>query len=697
MTSGEQARGNSAMNSTRLAHRDQMCQWCGKFFVHVKKHDRFCKMRPQTQSPGATPKEPATGAGTRKSEQKPCQDANHSANEVDAGSLHFQHIDIPAPDYKIERKKKLKLPAAKDVGCWRTIDEDLSQICSQITEKDPEERLEKVESLTYAYLETRYAADNKVPSKVTDREGGETKAIRISKRNVSKDFRNAKAAGAVTRQQSLKQEYLRLVRLHNKSRRMELRKKKRKDVAKEQRSFRKNPYEYGKKLLNEANQGEPDFSREDAEKFFKKEYSHRQRGDVFDKLEGLPLAEKPSKEFQMEVLGWEDFEKKLKSRRNKSSPGPNGVPYTVYKRCSRLRRVIFDILSLLWIDKKVPRDWKIGESVLIAKTEELSDPAKFRNITKSNTSGKLNMGILADRMMDHMVENNYIDRSVQKGFLRKTPGCVEHTQALMEELHDAKSSRRQIYVVWVDLMNAYGRVPHNLILFALRHYHFPEWLVEYLYRYYDELVVRVTTRKWTTDWFFYLIGLFQGDPLSVILFLIVFNLLLDFLKNRRSLGYVPTFTMEETGSRAFADDLTLLSCRLEKVKEQLRLLEEFLDWTGMMRAKPSKCVALGMKVVDGRYVSFDPDLEIGGEKLAYLGGKPIKFLGHWIYINLDDSETRRMIEAKLIGLLDKVDDSVINGIMKCWIYNHLGTNKVAGDLMIYNLPISFVKHLATVF
>ena len=154
------------------------------------------------------------------------------------------------------------------------------------------------------------------------------------------------------------------------------------------------------------------FSREDAEKFFKKEYSHRQRGDVFDKLEGLPLAEKPTKAFQMEVLGWEDFEKKLKSRRNKSSPGPNGVPYTVYKRCSRLRRVIFDILSLLWIDKKVPREWKIGESVLIAKTEELSDPAKFRNITKSNTSGKLNMGLLADRMMDHMVENNYIDRSV---------------------------------------------------------------------------------------------------------------------------------------------------------------------------------------------------------------------------------------------------------------------------------------------
>ena len=139
------------------------------------------------------------------------------------------------------------------------------------------------------------------------------------------------------------------------------------------------------------------------------------------------------------------------------------------------------------------------------------------------------MGILADNMLNHMTANKYIDKSIQKGFLKTTPGCLEHTQVLMEELKDAKRHRRQIYVVWVDLMNAYGRVPHNLILYALRHYNFPEWLIEYMFKYYDELIVRVVTKDWKSDWFYYLLGLFQGDPLSVILFLIVFNLLLDFL------------------------------------------------------------------------------------------------------------------------------------------------------------------------
>ena len=82
----------------------------------------------------------------------------------------------------------------------------------------------------------------------------------------------------------------------------------------------------------------------------------------------------------------------------------------------------------------------------------------------------------------------------------------------------------------MDLMNAYGRVPHELIVFALRHYKFPDEVVEYIVKYYNELIVPVKTRNWKSKWFYYMIGLFQGDPLSVVLFLIAFNLLLDLIQ-----------------------------------------------------------------------------------------------------------------------------------------------------------------------
>ena len=82
------------------------------------------------------------------------------------------------------------------------------------------------------------------------------------------------------------------------------------------------------------------------------------------------------------------------------------------------------------------------------------------------------------------------------------------------------------------------------------------------------------------------------------------DLLLDLLKNRPGLGYKPSFSSDETSNRAFADDLTLMSSRLEKLKEQIEVMERFLDWTRKMKAKPSKCIALGMKVIDGTCIAI---------------------------------------------------------------------------------------------
>ena len=220
-------------------------------------------------------------------------------------------------------------------------------------------------------------------------------------------------------------------------------------------------------------------------------------------------------------------------------------------------------------------------------------------------------------------------------------------------------------------MNAYGRVPHNLILYALRHYKFPEWLIEYMFRYYDELIVRVVTKNWKTNWFFYMLGLFQGDPLSVVLFLIVFNLLLDLLKTQKELGYKPSFSSNSTSSPAFTDDLTLISPRLEKMKKLVAEMERFLMWSRKMRPKPSKCISLGMKVIDGTYRSFDPEFMVGGSQIQFIGDTPIKFLGHWIYVDLGLEDTKERIEDKLMALFQAVKESGLKGVMKCWIYNNL--------------------------
>ena len=129
----------------------------------------------------------------------------------------------------------------------------------------------------------------------------------------------------------------------------------------------------------------------------------------FAKFSGLPDAPVPNNAFEMGKLSWEEFQEKLKSRRNRSSPGPNGVPYLVYKRCPMIAKLIFSLLDQLW-EKKiiVPLQLRIGESILMTKTKDTSDPSNLRNITRTNTSGKLQMALLTDKMLKYMVDNGYI-------------------------------------------------------------------------------------------------------------------------------------------------------------------------------------------------------------------------------------------------------------------------------------------------
>ena len=90
-----------------------------------------------------------------------------------------------------------------------------------------------------------------------------------------------------------------------------------------------------------------------------------------------------------------------------------------------------------------------------------------------------------------MVKNQYIDRSVQKGFLQGMAGCVEHTFSLHHLLKDAFQHHRQIIVSWIDLANAYGSIMHNLIQFALEWYHVPVQIREIIFNYYAKLSPKI--------------------------------------------------------------------------------------------------------------------------------------------------------------------------------------------------------------
>ncbi|KAK0147793.1 Chloride channel protein 2 [Merluccius polli] len=110
----------------------------------------------------------------------------------------------------------------------------------------------------------------------------------------------------------------------------------------------------------------------------------------------------------------------------------------------------------------------------IPKEENSTEIKQFRTISLLNVEGKIFFGILARRLTTFMLDNDYMDTSVQKGGVPWVPGCLEHTSVISKMIEDAKRNHGDLTVLWLNLTNAYGTIPHKLVETTLKTYHVPE-------------------------------------------------------------------------------------------------------------------------------------------------------------------------------------------------------------------------------
>ena len=141
----------------------------------------------------------------------------------------------------------------------------------------------------------------------------------------------------------------------------------------------------------------------------------------------------------------------------------------------------------------------IADGVYISK-EKNSDIGYFRHISFLNVEGKIFFAVLASRLTRYLLINEYIDISVQKDGSQGIAGCLEHGNKIWETIQKAKTNKKDMNVTWLDLTNAHGTVPHQMILLSLPIYHIPEEISKTLGIYFDGFLVQFTTKEYTTNW-----------------------------------------------------------------------------------------------------------------------------------------------------------------------------------------------------
>ena len=257
-------------------------------------------------------------------------------------------------------------------------------------------------------------------------------------------------------------------------------KKLEKDTFHYENSFRKNRWEFSKRAIKgtlEAISQGPSFTKTTADAYFKGTY---EKEKIVDKNE-LKWIHGPEVNPQMENFVKFDespitprqIRETLKYCNKNSAPGPDGINFGILHKLNYLHGILATLFTKVFQNGSPPSAWSESIIKLIHKKGSTEDPSNFRMISLSNTIGKLFHLIISKRTTNYVISNKMIDPFLQKGFIPGINGCVDHNLVMDEIIKDAKMKRRTVHITFFDLADAFGSVPHQLILYTFKRLHMP--------------------------------------------------------------------------------------------------------------------------------------------------------------------------------------------------------------------------------
>ncbi|KAI8490806.1 hypothetical protein Bbelb_315990 [Branchiostoma belcheri] len=577
---------------------------------------------------------------------EPVPRAGDKQPTYDTGS----RVASPKKEECFVRKEKIKWPRASDKATWEVLDSDLSNILEQGLKGDVERKLNNFGNMVYDFCSGRLGTlssdcRSSEPRRISRRQKEISKLI-IRRRHLRKLWRKAGPDEKVGLQVLWEEVRTRLKCL----RRAERLRRKRKRKENQRKQFFRNPFKFAKSLLEEKKGGDLTIGVEDLEAHLKATYSDPEKDRPLDSPGYVPRPAEPSVPMDVTPPKWSEVLAAVKRARAAAAPGPNGVPYRVYKMCPKTLRVLWKLMQVAWRKKCVPVSWRRAGGVLIPKERVSSTIDQFRNISLLNVEGKLFFTILAKRLTSFLLSNSYIDTQVQKAGIPGFPGCIEHANTIWRQIQLARSRKEDLHVVWLDLANAYGSIPHKVISYALDFFWVPVEMKQIVENYFADFKLSISTRSFTTGWQKLEKGIAMGCSISPLLFTIGFEIFL--IGAKQVVGGLRAPSGEKLPPvRAFMDDVTSILRTAPCTTRLLQRLEELTEWAGM-KFKPSKSRSLSLR--KGKISSRT--FSVNGQTIPTLQEEPVKSLGR-LY-----TKEYKVAKVQLVLELEESQDPAVKAV-----------------------------------
>ena len=329
---------------------------------------------------------------------------------------------------------------------------------------------------------------------------------------------------------------------------------------------------------------------------------------------------------------------------NWKSPGPDKTTNFWFKKLTNCHQSLTCALNrILEGTEEIPQWLTEGTTNLLPKSEETHLPNKYRPITCLPTIYKYLTGIISNRIEAHLNTNNIMTEE-QKGCTNKTYGTKDQLLINKTILENAKNNQRNLAMAWIDYKKAYDSVPHS-------------WIHDILKIYKINPTIRAFMQRVIPAWKIYLQhqhksgtiklppiqikgGIFKGDALSPLLFVMALNPLSTMLKDQ-NLGYqmeARNKNSPKVSHLLYMDDLKLYAPDEIKLTKQLELVSEFTHDIRMDFGL-DKCAKINLR--KGKSVTT-PGIQVDEYNIQNLEQE-----GTYKYLGIEENSSIKQKEMKI--------------------------------------------------
>ena len=250
---------------------------------------------------------------------------------------------------------------------------------------------------------------------------------------------------------------------------------------------------------------------------------------------------------------------------------------------------------------------------------------------------KLLTGILAEEVYTHLERKNLFPDE-QKGCRRNSRGTKDQLMIDKMVLKNCKKRLTNLCLAWIDYKKAYDMVPHSWICQYLQIFKISDNIRNLIERSMTKWKVELTSAGERLGEVKIKRGIFQGDSLSPILFVVAL-IPMSIVLNSMPIGYNLGKDRGNLNHLLFMDDLKLYSRKVEELDtlvQTVRLISEDIG----MEFGISKCAMIEMK--RGKIVKNDGIELPDGERIRSLEiDEAYKYL--WV-LQSDKEKSKEMKE-----------------------------------------------------